>query len=658
MTDKLRRLRRRAAMLVAFAGAGCGGGGGGAPPPGGPAPAVTCTVPGEAASVVADTALVVGKAGGAVVAGCSGALTDVAWTQTGGPPLDTARNLLAARSQAISFEPPAAGTYTLRVDFRDATGSARNATVAVVVTDPATPSRVTARVDHAVRAGGKVSLRAWPAAAPGDTLTWQQLEGPAVTLDTSDPNRVLFTAPQVDRDTLLRFRVNLRTGTGATDSDDVLVLVERYAQAPSDPNYAFGDFHVARVYPYKPAGRYAAALARCVYDAQLQWQGAGKNTCSLATLPFLHQDTGGAQPTVAQIMDRVLVSHDWMGEVFEQFIARADLADVRRLLNGVTAIVIGAQVRPSFYYGLIGAIYLDADNFWLTPEQRDAINEAPDFRSDFDRDLAYSGLWRYVVDHHNAFLFFPPTSRLSRSLDYLVFEAGWLLYHELAHAGDFLPPAVRSALDPTRTVWDNVGPRYAQRQLPSDLLDQQLPLTSAVMRGLAQVKFFGAIADATQRSYTPQQVAGFFSADVATDEYNYSTTREDIAMLFEEFMMFQRHGARRDVAITDKIGPGTTGDTLIVRWGQRGRAAEAAVRPRVKLALRHIAPWIDEALVDALPAPLAMRAGESWNANLVLPAAPGSVRPQALATEQARAADAWLLERAQRRPATDGKRGR
>lgn len=642
-------------LAAALALTGCGGSGGG--PVAGPAPAPTCTRSGEDFSVVADALVAVGKVAGAVVAGCNGPLTAVVWTQTGGPPLDTARNLLAARSQAISFEPEVAGTYTFRVDFRDAAGVARSATVSVVATSPAVPSRITARLDHAVRAGGKVSLRAWPAAAPGDTLSWQQLEGPAVTLDSADPNRVLFTAPQVERDTLLRFRVTLRTAAGATDNDDVLVLVENHAQAPPENNYAFGGFHVARVYPYRTTGRYASALARCVYDAQLQWQGAGKNTCSLALLPFMHQDTGGAEPTVAQIMERVLVSHDWMGEVFERFIARADLVDVRRLLNGVTAIVIGAQVRPSFYYALTGAIYLDAGNFWLTPEQRDVINEAPDFRSDFDRDLAYSGLWRYVVNNRNAFLFFPPTSRLSRSLDDLVFEAGWLLYHELAHAGDFLPPAERGALDPARTVWDNVGPRYAQRRLPSDVLDQQLPLTSAVMRGLAQVKFFGAIADATQRAYTPQQVAGFFSADRATDEYNYSTTREDIAMLFEEFMMFQRHGARRDVAITDKIGPGTTGNTLIVRWGQRGRLAEAAIQPRVKLALRHIAPWIDEALVDALPAPLAMRAGESWNANLVLPAAPGSVRPQALITPLDRAADAWLLERARRRHATEVGRG-
>ncbi len=81
----------------------------------------------------------------------------------------------------------------------------------------------------------------------------------------------------------------------------------------------------------------------------------------------------------------------------------------------------------------------------------------------------------------------------------------------------------------------------------------QFPLTSAVLRELAQVKFFGATATATQRAYTPDQVAGFFSSDLATDEYNFSTLREDTAMTLEELLMNRRLGIQRDVAITDKI---------------------------------------------------------------------------------------------------------
>lgn len=641
MQMSIRIVRSAAAVLVALALAACGSGGGG----GAPAPLV-CGPGGASFSTYADASVTVGKAAGATVAGCTGALSNVRWTQVGGPPVA----LLSDRTQTISFEPPAAGTYAFRADFIDAGGAARSVTVSVNAAAAGSAAGVVLRVDQSVRKGGKVSLRAWPALAAGETQTWTQIDGPAVALDTTDPNRVLFTAPDVSVDTLLRFRVTRRTAAGATDSDDALVLVENYAQAPDNSSpHVFSGLHVSRVYPYKATSPFAADLVRCVYDAALRWTDPGKNACTLATLPFLHQTTGGAEPTVAQIMDRVLVSHDWMGAVFEQFIAGADKADIRSLLNGVTAIVIGAQVRPSFYYALTGAIYLDADNFWLTPEQRDVINEAPDFRSDFDRDLAYSGVWRYTLANNNIFLRWPATSRLARTVDYLLYEAGWLMYHELAHAGDFLPPAARGALNSAATAWDNLGPRYVNTQLPSDELARTLPLQSAEMRALAQVKFQGAMATPAQRAYTPQQVAGFFAPDRATDEYNYSTTREDIAMLFEEFMMFRNHGVRRDVAITDKIGPTTTGDTLIVRWGQRGRVAETAVRPRVKLAVGSLAPWIDPASVDAFPAPLAMRAGESWNANLVLPAPAGGVGPASVRAPASNADDAYLLERAQRR---------
>jgi hypothetical protein len=585
---------------------------------------------------------------GSTIGGCKGPLRSVQWTQTAGP----AVTLLSDKTPAISFLPVAAGTYSFRADVVDSTGTPASTTVTIPVVDNTDVARIAVRADQAVYQGGNTSLRAWPILPVGDSIqsvTWRQTAGPAVVLDTRDPMRALFTAPAVTPDTVLSFTVTLRTALGHVATDEAFVLVEGVAPAPSASEYVFAGNSISRVYAYKPAGRYANVLQRCAYDPQLQWTGSGKNTCTLATLPFLAQDTGGNEPTVAQIMDRVVVSHDWIGAVFEQFISRSDMADVRRLLNGVTAIVIGAHVRPSFYFGLTGAIYLDADNFWLTPAQRDVIDETPDFRSGFDRDLAYSGVWRYVQNSQNIFLFFPPDARLDRTVDYLVFESAWLLYHELGHAGDFLPPAVRGSLDPALTAWDNIGPRFGAGQLPSDVLAAQLPLTSDIMRALAQVKFFGVAADPTQRTYTPQQVGEFFRADRATDEYNYSTIREDIAMLFEEFMMARNHGIRRDVAITDKITPTTTSNSLIVRWGQRGRAGAPTVNPRVKLAVQNIAPWVDPLAVDSLAAPLDMRAGESWNANLILPLIPGMAQAKDLSSANARAADAWLLQRAQRR---------
>jgi hypothetical protein len=58
-------------------------------------------------------------------------------------------------------------------------------------------------------------------------------------------------------------------------------------------------------------------------------------------------------PTVAQVMGRVLVSHDFLGANFEQFLLTEDPnGDFRRLLAGVSAIVIGctcgrATTRPA-----------------------------------------------------------------------------------------------------------------------------------------------------------------------------------------------------------------------------------------------------------------------------------------------------------------------
>ena len=122
----------------------------------------------------------------------------------------------------------------------------------------------------------------------------------------------------------------------------------------------------------------------------------------------------------------------------------------------------------------------------------------------------------------------------------------------------------------------------------------------------------------------------FFSADIATDEYNYSTSREDAAMTLEELLMSRRLNIQRDVAITDKITGGTTSNTLIVRWGQRGRVGAAAVKPRARAVAQALVPWFNAGEVDNLPAPLQMRAGESWTANLALPAP-----PPARATEMA-----------------------
>ena len=566
-------------------------------------------------------------------------------TQTGGP----AVALLSDKTQTISFDPPQAGSYAFRVSFRDPAGTDRTQDVTLAATGNTAATQLTLRVSQSVRMGGNVSVRAWPTVPAGDavqSITWTQVEGPAVTLNTSDSHVALFVAPDVAGDTPIRLRATLRTNSGAVDSDEVLVLVERYVQAAaSDTQAIWGGDHVSRVYAYKPASRYAGVLAACVYDASLVYTGTRQNTCPLTRLPFLAQEPLAADgiPSVDQVMDRVVVSHDWLGRNFENFLRTQDTrGDFRRMLKSVTAVVLGAQVRPSFYYAVTGAIYLDGDNFWLAPAERDTVNEAPDFRSDFDRDLQFSRLWRYVQNNRSIFVYFDPRSRITRDLAYLLNESGWLMFHELGHALDFLPPAQYAGLNASLDPWGNIAPRYAAGQLMSNALASGFPLMSAAMRDLAQVSFQGVTATATQRGYTPTQVGTFFAADIATDSYNYSTIREDVAMSLEEFLMQHRLGILRDVAFTDKVTASSTSASIIVRWGQRGRVGDSSIKPRVRAIVQQLTPWLDPLAVDALPAPLSMRVGDNWAANVALPAIPRALKPQ---TDEPTLLQLWQMKR-------------
>ena len=73
------------------------------------------------------------------------------------------------------------------------------------------------------------------------------------------------------------------------------------------------------------------------------------------------------------------------------------------------------------------------------------------------------------------------------------------------------------------------------------------------MRSLAQVSFSANDVQPTaeEAALTSEDIAIEFPADTANDYYNYSTQFEDLAMAFEEAMMFFSYGISRDVAVTN-----------------------------------------------------------------------------------------------------------
>lgn len=545
-------------------------------------------------------------------------LVDIKWQQTSGANLD----LIADHTNVIGFTPSAPGTYSFSVAARSCTterdsscGSLATTNISINVSNTES-IEASVRMDHTAVEQGRVSLRVDPVGSKTiQSVQWVQVDGVdgvvASELEEQE-NRLFFDAPEVEQDTILKFTANVTFTDNTTFSDDVYLGV-RNSEIDKDegyfPRYS-GNIVSENMFAFKPNSDYKDAIERCVYTNQIN------RSCDFAELPLIGMEN--MNPTVNDIMDRVLVSHDWMGERFEDYLTNSVVGpDMLRLLRGVTAIVISYEVRPSFYWAVTGAIYLDADNFWVTPLERDTLNEIPDYRSGFGSDLSFIMPWRYVKDNdYYPAGRFPVAERLTRTFADVEADISWLMYHELGHANDFFPPSSWSQLSVNRSPLETIN--LASMSPDSDALDSTFPLRSDEMHALAQVNFGGNDATNEQRNIAPENVVNYFTPDLATGFYNYYTTREDYATLFEKFMMKYRLDADSDIAIVAR----DNNPEYLVTWGQRNRFNAPALQERVLFTVNRVLPEIDARLIQmSLPAPQSMRDNISWFDNLNLSSA-------------------------------------
>ena len=534
-------------------------------------------------------------------------ITNIEWQQTSGAQV----SLLSPMSKVISFTPTEPGDYSFTINFSINGGELQSLEKRVTVEE--INNKVTARLSHSVQADNQVSFRVHLAPEIDlSSLKWQQQQGPEIILTSENSDKqlaIFFNAPQVNNDTLISFKVTATdSATNTTFEDQVAVLIE--PASPISDNAYFSD-RKAIVFPYNNSSPYADSLVNCIYSNTLT------SSCTLLQTPLIAEEVKASPepPSITMIMDRVLVSHQWMGDRFKEFLINNDTNnDIKNLLRSTTAIVIAYDVRPSFYWAATGAIYLDAENFWLTPEERDTINEAPDFRSDFGKDLQFVMPWRYVRNNDYASKRFNITERLPRSAEDGLYRLMSLMYHELAHANDYFPSYEWYVHNSNERVLDAAR----SSDYESDKLAISLPLASQEMVDLGQVSFAGETATNTQKSYLPIDIESFFKPDRASDYYAYSSLREDYAMLFEELMMQSRFNVIRDVAITNQpSGSDISASDYIVTWGQRGRIGDNTLIERALFSASRVLPEFDsQTAISELPQPIPMVVGDNWLENL------------------------------------------
>ncbi|MDT0594302.1 hypothetical protein [Glaciecola petra] len=545
----------------------------------------------------------VGEAlGFAVVPQSGNAISSIRWSQTSGPLL----NILASNSQTIGFDTKETGNYSLTLSLVN-NGEEQTHNIDFVVSNMS-ESLSTIRLDHTVTELGKVSLHMdIPETKTLDNIQWNQIAGPQAQNIQNNDDFLFFDAPAVDNDEIISFEGIVQFTDGSSESDRVLVTVKN---VDFDTNGLFFSNNIViteDLFAYKSNSPYKNPLESCVYSNNIP----GTPNCTFRDLPLI--GTSSNSPSIDDVMNRTLVSHAWMGERFEQYLTNSAAGpDMLQLLRGVTAIVISYDVRPSFYWSATGAIYLDARNFWQSPEERDTLNDVPDFRSDFGSDLQFAVLWRYTKNNQ----YYPAGGYSKQNRDIRPFEdleasISWLMYHELAHANDFFPP----------TSWPNMNPNttplayFRNNGTSSDILTNTYPLRSDEMHALARVRFQNETPNSTQIAYRGSDVAGFFTPDIAPSFYAYLTNREDFATLVERFMMLHRLDAEADVAIIDGA---IDNSNPSVTWGQRNRVSSPALEDRTVFAVSRVYPELGNVrnIVQTLPLPILMRENEGWLDNL------------------------------------------
>lgn len=363
----------------------------------------------------------------------------------------------------------------------------------------------------------------------------------------------------------------------------------------------------------------AAVLADCVFNP------ARAQSCTLAQLPFIGSST--VSVTVDNVMARVVTSQPWMADRLRELLQTLP-PELLQMFRPVTAVVVAGKIRPANYWGVTGALYIDPQYLWTTPEELADVDKTPDYRSNFGQDLKFVTGWRYVKNNDYAYDDYSLYETQPRSIEDIKLEFARLMLHELAHAGDFAPPRLLSGLRTDQPLWDVLN-QLAGQSISTRLYSTS-PLSSTVLMNLGATLFHTGKTTPQQQALTAADVAREFVADRASDDYSYSSQYEDAAMLAEEALMRIYYGVSRDIAVIPKpTVPNPTADDYLVTWGTRGRIGENRVKQAAAFVVAELLPGVPDigARVLDLPAPTPMRVGASWWDNLVLDPIPVTTAP-------------------------------
>lgn len=342
-------------------------------------------------------------------------------------------------------------------------------------------------------------------------------------------------------------------------------------------NKSFFD-SVGSVKPVNPSSMYAEAMSKCIYADE------DEKSCLMSTLPLI--GLGKTTITVNDIMNRTLVSHDFMATAFRQVLIRMP-PEVLQMFGAVNAVVISDKINPSFYLTSAGAIFLSGRMFWSNVEEWEKMEHPKDDREAFGTSLQFTTDHDYIKNRQSIMT---TAKREVRTYDEMVLPLARLLFHELTHANDWFPKSLYTSaqFDTSKTYQDIAFERYSNSKIVS--ANQPSQLTSTKLLHLGQVLFRGEKANDEDNNTLASEIVSLFKNDLATDFYSYSSIREDLAMSAEESMMLYYYDAYRYVVVikfpySNFVIPDNYEYPIV--WGEKGRFLNPAIKERALYAIEN-----------------------------------------------------------------------
>ena len=308
--------------------------------------------------------------------------------------------------------------------------------------------------------------------------------------------------------------------------------------------------------------------------------------CSVEDLPFIAMQTSA--PSSEDIMQRVIVSHDWMGERFEQLLARLP-SEIYTLLGSVTAIVIADNIRPSFYWTGSGAIYLDPADLWLTNKEKASVKKDADYRQNYGSLLQYNFFHRFVLNDEAAYDYYSLSGTEERNLGDITIPMASLLFHELAHANDYVPQDKMDLIQKQQKTWQAINSLSDYQT--QNRLAAEYPLQSTTLLDHAKIVYKGATANDQQQQQSGEILGEMMEQEGANHLYAYSTHAEDVAMLFQATMVKKSYNIDMDSAFVENPkGDNLNCSDYNVNWGMRNKIAESNTQIRAQFVAESLLP--------------------------------------------------------------------